>query len=85
MTWIGYELTWIRQRHAALSNASHLDGLVTAPGLLWLFGEQGFREIDVVFATKNTPPNAVRAETKRIADLFPEAEFVSVYGNHETW
>jgi len=83
--WVAYNLNWIRQRHDALSRASHLAGPTRATGLLWLFGEQGYTEIDVVFTTKDTAAEGALLESKRIADLFPEAEAISVYGDRNTW
>jgi hypothetical protein len=48
--WLGYQLNWIRERHAIMDdvpNWSVLEGGITGlaqpsdPGLLWIFGEQG--------------------------------------------
>ena len=81
--WVVYQLDWIRQRHETLQRASHLGGPTRAPGLLWLFGEQGYREIDIVF-DPNKQTGEARA-SKQVSDLFPEAEAVSVYGVRSTW
>ena len=77
---LAYHVNWVRQRHEALLRASHLAGPIRAPGLLWLFGEQGYREIDVVFDPDDTTQEAATNESNRAADLFPEAESVSAYG-----
>ena len=46
--WLGYQLNWIRQRHALLKSNTvrlrhdyFLFDAPPAPGLLWIFGEQG--------------------------------------------
>ena len=80
---IAYHVSWIRQRHEALSRASHLAAPIRAPGLLWLFGEQGYGEIDVVCEAEK--PELAASESDRIADLFPEAQSISVYGVPDTW
>ncbi len=50
--WLGYELSWIRQRHQALDSHTVVECRVVndadAPGGLWLFGEQGYDELSYV-------------------------------------
>jgi hypothetical protein len=86
--WLGYELNWIGQRHAIIKDCySHVEdaGLRAAPGLLWLFGEPGYREIRPRYYTVNwyplfTPQAAEehRLERKRIRSLFPEVETIAL-------
>jgi hypothetical protein len=69
LAWVGYSLSWIRQRHEALDTRQVYDfsdsAATTAPGGLWLFGERGV--ITIFCSTEN-------AEFAR--RLFPEA-FIS--------
>lgn len=74
--WLGYEANWMRQRRAYLSIAEVYDLSETfgktaadrprAPGLLWLFGEQGVKYLVVM---RRSP-----ADFSRAAKLFPEAD-----------
>ena len=94
--WLGYEVNWLRERHAMLAareawvlegSTPHLSlaalqahlppeerGPATAPGGLWLFGEQGVTELRVFI------PNFDQARTcesyevsMRASRLFPES------------
>ena len=55
--WVAYSLNWIRQRHEwagwPTRRAEPVYLLVategSAPGLLWLFGERGFRTLNIRF------------------------------------
>ncbi len=73
--WIGWSLNWIRQRQAFLPPddldqtrpfASSTEKTVTAPGLLWIFGEEG---VATIFVPERQTDDF--AEAKR---LFPEAD-----------
>lgn len=82
--WLGYELNWIRQRHAALVKWDDSEFLVpppTAPGLLRLFGEPGYGYISISFewhdgALSGTLTEQEEAEIKMARRLFPEAKMV---------
>lgn len=57
LAWVGYSLNWIKERHDWRDNPAHVgfavmyehadgsDTPVTAPGWLWVFGEQGFGKV----------------------------------------
>ena len=68
-----YHIDWIKQRRAALEAGwvvkYHGSTLPTprAPGLLWLFGEQGYSYL-IVDTTEEHPAAAVEAQP-----VFPEA------------
>lgn len=69
--WIGYEVNWIRQRHAASADWTATEGF-GPPGLLWLFGEKGYSDLERM--TFDRSLTAVEeAELKRVKQLFPEA------------
>lgn len=75
---LAYQLNWIRQRRAALSDGkitavqilSELGELAQAPGVLRYFGEQG-QPLIIVHARN---AEEWSAERERLARLFPEAE-----------
>ena len=71
LAWVGYSLSWIRQRHEALDARLVYDfsdsATTTAPGGLWLFGEQG------VIGILCSPENAELARR-----LFPESSISSL-------
>ncbi len=51
----------------------------TAPGLLWLFGEEGFSEIPLIRVEKDPTYPVDEAREKRMASkLFPEATLIDV-------
>ena len=78
--WLGYQLNWIRQRHAALAGRNtHAQLVNEPPGMLGLFGEPGFEWIGVSF-----PPRAGGAltqseleEIERLQTLYPEAKTIA--------
>jgi hypothetical protein len=88
--WLGYELNWIKQRHELLTKHQAYFTEVgidlsqagptpapRAPGLLWLFGERGHAEVDLLFLIDKeedrTPPEAF-PDVRLAKRLFPEAE-----------
>ena len=91
---MGYQLNWIRQRHAFLAehaaifdargwehlNTPEID-FCDSPGLLWVFGEKG--RVHVYVDTGPEGP-LTASDIERIAlvrRLFPETELVAV----NTW
>ncbi len=56
---VGYPINWIRQRHEVMAKSHVLRRAYTnivaaypepsAPGLLWLFGEQGYSHVELQF------------------------------------
>jgi hypothetical protein len=88
--WLGYELNWIRARHAALrfpnveSDQSVGDdsdpfGNTThyrsAPALLWLFGEPGHATINLLQVVADVDLSPADEKlVKQLMALFPEAE-----------
>jgi hypothetical protein len=82
--WLGYELNWIRQRHAVLITGNWRayetvhdpfedthGQTVRAPGLLWFFGEPGYASLMKLRA--GPVANKEKAELDRVKVLFPEA------------
>ena len=85
--WLGYQLNWIRQRHAWLASpeAKSENFFLTRendhpPGMLWLFGEPGFDSIHLTMPPRKiaregspvlTPEEMERA--RLVQRLFPEA------------
>src|SRR5688572_20778819 len=72
--WLGYQLNWIRQRHAALGEGALVvrntcRPPARAPGGLWLFGERGVKSIAVESGSDS--------EVDRACALFPEAQVVN--------
>jgi hypothetical protein len=78
--WGAYSLNWIEQRHSLCGQAAYMlggsdDG--TAPGLLWLFGEQGFARMRIKFEgdPKEAELNERQREIlKRLRQAYSEAE-----------
>jgi len=76
--WLGYELNWIRQRHAVLQdwNASAFTPLfphtrVSPPGMLGLFGEIGY---GCLWKESQTPlTNQEEGKLASVRRMFPEA------------
>jgi hypothetical protein len=78
--WCGYSVNWMRQRREALdaddidvgsmSVGEWMNGAPRAPGMLWLFGEEGYVRISVAENVEWEPLQ------QRLAALFPEAEIV---------
>jgi hypothetical protein len=78
--WLGFQLNWIRQRHAfeartgVQSYVAVKKGLFNAPGLLQFFGEAGRATIVLQFPAD---PTAAELQDVQLARrLFPEAETV---------
>jgi hypothetical protein len=72
---VGAKVVWIRQRHGMIKPAGGV-GFVpnpeprSAPGGLWLFGEQGIKSLHVI--------NAPQEQVDEMKRLFPEAEIESI-------
>ena len=74
LAWTSYSLNWIRERRAALSGKERYHLLTVhdpprtkAPGLLWIFGEEGVPTL---------PPQRfgyTEAQMRHLMELFPEA------------
>jgi len=84
--WLGHERHWITQRHRMLEQreAIELDYQITqqatppkAPGMLWLFGEQGIADLRVLLWSDGpTIPDGwceSQERAVRARRLFPEA------------
>ena len=80
--WMWRQVEWIKERRELFASkqlSDATDSTVTAPGLLWLFGEHGHSEI-----YSNVPPqsegDAIEQE-RRLTLLFPEASgiYVEIY------
>jgi hypothetical protein len=72
--WVQRSREWIRQRQELLAGSDSLHGRAivmgrhaTAPGLLWVFGEEG---VDQMYVTDFS----IKAEA--VEELFPEASVV---------
>ena len=68
--WIGWSFNWMRQRQEFVRPGNELGAViltsdVRAPGLLWVFGEQG-AQVVLLFTDKE-------ADFERARRLFPEA------------
>src|SRR5690242_447185 len=79
--WLGYELNWIRLRHAALTSGiveeandpfAGLPQTTAAPGMLWLFGENGYVGLSMPLLGEETTPEEDELLTA-LEELFPEA------------
>jgi len=75
LAWVGYSLSWIRQRREVLAGARVWDTSSfssnvrrTAPAGLWLLGETGVNDVTLL------PGSSL--DTKELKRLFPEAEIV---------
>ena len=90
--WLGYEVNWIRQRHAFIAEQRSLvesGGLYTednwnpndcrAPALLGLFGERGHARVLIWVDSRDVdhPPTADANRLARARRLFPEAHLVT--------
>lgn len=76
--WVSYQLNWIRERHVALEKGEIQCRIawsllpLDAPGMLWLFGEEGLtRGVYVVEVPEGEPL------LTRIRTLFPEGEIIA--------
>lgn len=69
--WCGYSMNWIRQRREIIESSMAppltTGNDVTAPSLLWMFGEPGYHGI-LIARQKDD------AEVARVSSLFPEAK-----------
>ena len=70
--WLAVQVKWIRDRHAVLRLDDDrivfyfpLEERIQAPGLLWLFGEEGVHQLQI---------SGTDDFLERAAALFPEAE-----------
>ncbi len=73
--WIGYELNWIRERHALLSRYGGIH-FGHVPGLLWIFGEQPVGNIQLNLLDEQEGRDLTPAEKGQVEAaqrLFPEA------------
>jgi hypothetical protein len=73
-SWLGYQLNWIRERHAAfqdrrlqVARLSPPAYAPAAPQLLWLFGESGITGVYLM------DPELTADDLRRLKSLFPEA------------
>jgi len=73
LAWVGYQLNWIRQRHAVVEAMAYKTGIADfaesvppAPRGLWLFGEEG--ESIIIVSREH---GSVGVE--KVQRLFPEA------------
>jgi hypothetical protein len=69
--WVGWSFNWIRERREFLRAGNALGAVAHAstggaPGLLWMFGEEGV-EVVILFTDE-------RADYERARRLFPEAQ-----------
>jgi hypothetical protein len=78
--WAKYQFNWIAQRYSAMRNqrvsTPNFGGsnATTAPGLLWVFGERGYRDLYVTTRSEEPTPSEIE-ELERMKLLFPEARF----------
>jgi hypothetical protein len=84
---VGYNLKWISERHRVFSDQERLEHnydyevlaspiLATAPGILWLFREQGWAVVQISFAgypEENQLTAEQRRHLDRIRRLYPES------------
>jgi hypothetical protein len=79
--WLTHNLNWIRQRHEFWDNngpiwcAPNMNS--SAPGLLWIFGENGTTGSIVCYGGKTV--DEARKTKANIDRLFPESSRVKVY------
>jgi hypothetical protein len=86
--WLGYNLNWLRQRRAVIQDSQSIQLIMeprSAPGLLWVFGEQGYQQLIPHYYTSAWDPpfspadlRELRLERQRLRALFPEAENVQL-------
>jgi hypothetical protein len=72
--WMGYQVNWIRERHAAFRDRRLQITRIPPPGfapaapqLLWLFGESGITGVFLM------DPELTPGDLERLKSLFPEA------------
>jgi hypothetical protein len=72
--WIALALSWIKQRHEAAETVVDRENgaaPVTAPGGLWLLGEEGVYQVVCLSDSRGT--------IDRVQRLFPESKIVAAY------
>lgn len=70
---------WDRRHQKQWAYATLTVNAPTAPGLLWLFGEEGFGEIPLILVEKDPGHPVDEASEMRTASrLFPEATLIDV-------
>ena len=71
-----HQQTWIRER-AEIATALNLkpSDSVSAPGMLWLFGEAGYAELPLVIIADpgTTTMQSAELQVQRVKRAFPEA------------
>jgi len=74
--WLGVQLKWMRDREATFNHGSSFVGFEgnLAPWSIRLLGAPGFRDIYLLVDDVEHLTDAERANRKRAASLFPEAE-----------
>jgi hypothetical protein len=84
--WLGYELNWIRQRHAVIAEPKWsvierepgaLAQQPTAPDLLWIWGERGYATATRA-VRRGDSLNGAREEIQKVERLFPESRVFSL-------
>src|SRR5438445_2478074 len=86
LAWSLYELNWIRERHrleesGRVHRTADPSNVTLAPGLLWLFGEQGHRRVVFYIDLTGHPSDDdakvyntdLHQEMRKAKELFPEA------------
>jgi hypothetical protein len=77
---IGYHANWIRERRAVVDDRAYRLMPGQAPGFLWAFAEAGYREIGLECVNGHGMSREQKlVEAVRIAQLFPEAEVISMH------
>ena len=88
LTWLGIELTWLRERRqiAAILKFEP-NGSVRAPGISWLFGEKGYAFILVTVrpAVGTSDMTIANAGMEKLRRLFPEAEITAQEQEPKPW
>jgi hypothetical protein len=78
LTWVGYSLNWIRERHRVLNDVrstAENGPDPQAPGLLWLFGERGRQDL---WLRQKSP-----VDLRYAATLFPEGRIGRLIENEQ--
>lgn len=87
--WLGYQLTWIRQRRSLVADFPKWTAFEgqpgtsmaqpDAPGLLWAFGEDGYSRVMLALRDGDAEQNAeTQAELQNARRLFPEAVVMAI-------
>ena len=89
--WLGYQMHWIRQRKDVVAkwqvireDPMGVSAPPEAPGMLRLFGEQGYSHVTLWFPARRNSDlsESERAEIKRVGIVFPEAGVSWAYTMH---